>query len=116
MPPPRAVWAARRLARHHYATGGWSVGATALVSRWLARTLPAEERVVTVFPDGPQRYVGTVFNDAYAREHGLLGQIPADEPDEIDEPTARVVTRWTRCTRVLDPVAGARLEMAEAVQ
>ncbi|MFK4547351.1 cysteine synthase [Streptomyces tendae] len=111
-----AIWAARRLARHHYATGGWSVGATALVSRWLARTLPAEERVVTVFPDGPQRYVGTVFNDAYAREHGLLGQIPADEPDEIDEPTARVVTRWTRCTRVLDPVAGARLEMAEAIQ
>ncbi|MEU9651718.1 PLP-dependent cysteine synthase family protein [Streptomyces sp. NPDC048110] len=113
---PEAVWAARQLARHHYATGGWSVGAVALVSRWLARTLPPEERIVSVFPDGPQRYVGTVFNDVYARRHSLLGQLPADDPDEIDEPTARVVTRWTRCTRVLDPVAGAPLELAEAVQ
>lgn len=76
----------------------------------------SEERIVGVFPDGPQRYVGTVFNDVYARQHNLLGQLPADDPDEIDEPTARVVTRWTRCTRVLDPVADAPLELAEAVQ
>ncbi|WP_328690026.1 PLP-dependent cysteine synthase family protein [Streptomyces phaeochromogenes] len=102
---PEAVWAARRLARHHYATGGWSVGAVALVARWLARTLPAEERIVAVFPDGPQRYVGTVFDDTYCREHGLLGHLPADDPDEIAHPADRVVTRWTRCAHIADPLA-----------
>ncbi|MER6628006.1 PLP-dependent cysteine synthase family protein [Streptomyces sp. NPDC000987] len=102
---PEAVWAARTLARHHYATGGWSVGAVALVARWLTRTLPAESRIVAVFPDGPQRYVGTVFDDTYGREHGLLGHLPADDPDEIGHPGERVVTRWTRCTRVTDPLA-----------
>ncbi|MEU0352760.1 PLP-dependent cysteine synthase family protein [Streptomyces sp. NPDC006237] len=102
---PEAVWAARTLARHHHATGGWSVGAVALVARWLARTLPAENRIVTVFPDGPQRYVGTVFDDTYCREHGLLGDLPADDPDEISHPGERVVTRWTRCTRITDPLA-----------
>ncbi|MFF8594516.1 PLP-dependent cysteine synthase family protein [Streptomyces sp. NPDC015220] len=102
---PEAVWAARKLARHHYATGGWSVGAVALVARWLARTLPAENRIVTVFPDGPQRYVGTVFDDAYCRGNGLLGHLPAEDPDEITDSRERTVTRWTRCTRVTDPLA-----------
>ncbi|MGW6062471.1 PLP-dependent cysteine synthase family protein [Streptomyces sp. NPDC055189] len=103
---PEAVWAARQLARHHYATGGWSVGAVALVARWLARTLPAENRIVTVLPDGPHRYVGTVFDDAYCREHDLLGHPPAEDPDEIAHPTDRVVTRWTRCTHITDPLTG----------
>ncbi|MGW2486306.1 PLP-dependent cysteine synthase family protein [Streptomyces sp. NPDC001606] len=98
-----AVWAARRLARDHYATGGWSVGAVALVARWLARTLPAGNRIVAVFPDGPQRYVGTVYDDAYCRAHQLLDRPPADDPDEIAHPGERAVTRWTRCTRVTDP-------------
>ncbi|MBU6532408.1 PLP-dependent cysteine synthase family protein [Streptomyces sp. NPDC048405] len=102
---PEAVWAARQLAHHHYATGGWSVGAVALVARWLARTLPAEERVVAVFPDGPQRYVGTVFDDRYCLANQLLGHLPAEAPDEIGHPHDRVVSRWTRCTRVVDPLA-----------
>ncbi|MEU6462910.1 PLP-dependent cysteine synthase family protein [Streptomyces sp. NPDC046976] len=102
---PESVWAARRLARHHYATGGWSVGAVALVARWLARTMPAEHRIATVFPDGPQRYVGTVFDDPYCHRHDLLGPPPADDPDEIGDPQERTVTRWTRCTRVADPLA-----------
>ncbi|MER6565418.1 PLP-dependent cysteine synthase family protein [Streptomyces sp. NPDC001093] len=103
---PEAVWAARHLARRHYAGGGWSVGAVALVARWLARILPAENRIVAVFPDGPQRYVGTVFDDAYCRRHGLLGAPPADDPDEITDTRERTVTRWTRCTHVTDPLTG----------
>ncbi|MEW1757578.1 PLP-dependent cysteine synthase family protein [Streptomyces cyaneofuscatus] len=113
---PEAVWAARRLARDHYATGGWSVGAVALVSRWLARTLPAENRILTVFPDGPQRYIGTVFDDAYCREHNLLDHLPADEPDAIPHPGDRVVSRWTRCTHVTDPLALDALLLAEAAR
>ena len=102
---PEAVWAARRLARDHYATGGWSVGAVALVARWLACALPAEARIVAVFPDGPQRYVGTVFDDTYCHAHSLLDHLPPDEPDEIAHPGERTVTRWTRCSRVIDPLA-----------
>ncbi|MEU9976974.1 PLP-dependent cysteine synthase family protein [Streptomyces sp. NPDC051014] len=113
---PEAVWAARRLARDHYATGGWSVGAVSLVARWLSRTLPAEDRIVAVFPDGPQRYVGTVFDDAYCREHRLLGHLPADDPDEIARPDERVVTRWTRCTRITAPLAAARHALAGATR
>ncbi|MEW2258925.1 PLP-dependent cysteine synthase family protein [Streptomyces sp. NPDC047869] len=102
---PEAVWAARNLARNHYATGGWSAGAVALVARWLARTLPPENRIATVFPDGPQRYVGTVFDDTYCRRQNLLGHLPADDPDEISDSRERTVTRWTRCTHVVDPLA-----------
>ncbi|MFJ9584758.1 PLP-dependent cysteine synthase family protein [Streptomyces acidicola] len=102
---PEAVWAARALARSRYATGGWSVGAVALVARWLAGRMPAEARIVAVFPDGPQRYVGTVFDDAYCRTHGLLDVQVADEPEEIAHSGETTVARWTRCTTVVDPLA-----------
>ncbi|MFB6504724.1 PLP-dependent cysteine synthase family protein [Streptomyces sp. NPDC002466] len=97
---PEAVWAARALARTWYATGGWSVGAVALVARWLARTSPAEQRIAAVFPDGPHRYVSTVFDDDYCRAHQLLGHEPPDDPDEITDPARTVVRRWSRCRAV----------------
>ncbi|MFI6514943.1 PLP-dependent cysteine synthase family protein [Spirillospora sp. NPDC050679] len=108
-----AVWAARALARCHYATGGWSVGAVALVAAWLARERPAGERIVAVFPDGPQRYVGTVFNDAWCRERRLLEAVPADDPDVLDRPGDGVATRWTRCPAVTDPTRRATGEAGE---
>ncbi|MEV7009181.1 PLP-dependent cysteine synthase family protein [Streptosporangium sp. NPDC051022] len=103
--PAEAVWACRRLAAMRYATGGWSVGAVALVASWLARTLPGHTRIAAVFPDGPHRYAETVFSDDYCAAHGLHGA-PATTPDRIGHPAEREVTRWTRCTSVLDP-AGA---------
>ncbi|MFI5641084.1 PLP-dependent cysteine synthase family protein [Streptomyces goshikiensis] len=103
-----AVWSARALARSRYATGGWSVGAVALVARHLAATLPAGARIAAVFPDGPHRYAGTVFDDAWCRERRLLGCAPAEVPDRISHPGERTVTRWTKCATVLDPApAGA---------
>lgn len=103
--PSEAVWTCRRLAASHYATGGWSVGAVALVAGWLARTLPADTRIAAVFPDGPQRYLGTVFDDDYCAAHGLLDSPPAPEPDVIGRADEKEVTRWTRCTTVVDPLA-----------
>ncbi|MDX6313515.1 MAG: hypothetical protein QOF44_2979 [Streptomyces sp.] len=103
--PHEAVWAARRLARHHYASGGWSVGAVALVAGWLARTHPPTTRIAAVFPDGIHRYWNTVYSNDYCRTHDLLGQRPADDPDEIAHPDERVVERWTRC---LNLTGGAR--------
>ncbi len=110
--PGEAVWACRTLARARYATGGWSVGAVALVASWLARTEPGHHRIAAVFPDGPQRYFGTVFDDAYCSRHDLLGVVPAEEPDEIAHPAEREVARWTRCADVTAP-AEARVEVTQ---
>ncbi|MFC9427852.1 PLP-dependent cysteine synthase family protein [Streptomyces sp. NPDC056987] len=103
--PHEAVRTCRELASSHYATGGWSVGAVALVAGWLARTLPADTRIAAVFPDGPQRYLETVYDDEYCALNGLLDVAPADEPDTVSRPDEKEVTRWTRCTRVVDPLA-----------
>jgi cysteine synthase A len=101
--PDEAVQTARLLASAQYATGGWSVGAVGLVASWLARTEEADTRIAAVFPDGPQRYFDTVFNDDYCQRHGLLAGQPPTEPDEITHPAEREVTRWTRCRTVTDP-------------
>ncbi len=101
--PAEAVRAAREMAVTHYASGGWSVGAVSLVAGWAARTLPAGTTIAAVFPDGPQRYFDTIYNDQYCNEHDLLSGRTATDPDEILSPTDAVVTRWTRTTRVIDP-------------
>jgi cysteine synthase A len=106
--PAEAVWACRQLARRHYASGGWSVGAVALVAGWAARTCPPGTRITAIFPDGPHRYLETVYNDAWCREHNLLGQQPPPEPDEITTPDERMVTGWTRCGLVRDPLGRER--------
>ncbi|MFB7056049.1 PLP-dependent cysteine synthase family protein [Streptomyces vinaceus] len=100
-----AVHCARALAKARYASGGWSVGAVALVARHLSRVSPAESRIAAVFPDGPERYVGTLFDDDWCRTHQLLGGPSADVPDELAHPGERVVERWSRCTTVADPLA-----------
>ncbi|MFJ9916954.1 PLP-dependent cysteine synthase family protein [Actinacidiphila glaucinigra] len=103
--PAEAVHTCRALARSHYASGGWSVGAVALVAGWAARTYPSGARVVAVFPDGPHRYLSTVYDDEYCRDRGLLGAAPAAEPAEIASPHDGEATRWTRCRTVTNPVA-----------
>lgn len=101
--PAEAVWACRTLAASHYATGGWSVGAVALVAGWAAGVFESDVRIAAVFPDGPHRYFDTVYNDAYCAEHGLLVADPPVGPDTIARTTERVVTSWTRCAAVADP-------------
>ncbi|GJF01718.1 PLP-dependent cysteine synthase family protein [Pseudonocardia sp. D17] len=103
--PAEAVWSCRAMAAASYASGGWSVGAVGLVAGWLARSSAPGTRIAAVFPDGPQRYFDTVFNDDYCERRGLLGHRPAREPDELDHPRERVVERWTRCSTVIDPRA-----------
>jgi cysteine synthase len=106
--PAEAVWACRTLAATHYASGGWSVGAVALVAGWAARTYPRQTTIAAVFPDGPQRYFDTVYNDDYCRQHNLLGGEPPREPAVINDSTELVVASWTRCSTVIDPVQVAR--------
>lgn len=98
-----------RLAASQYACGGWSVGAVALVAGWLARTHSTDTRIAAIFPDGPQRYFDTVYNTEYRRANGLLDTPPAEHPDELAHPRDREVSRWTRCTAVVDPLTIAAL-------
>jgi S-sulfo-L-cysteine synthase (3-phospho-L-serine-dependent) len=95
--PAEAVWACRALASACCVSGGWSVGAVALVAGWLARTRPPETRIAAIFPDGPHRYTASIFDDGYCHTHRLLGPPPPDHPDEITSPGQRTVTSWTRC-------------------
>jgi cysteine synthase A len=112
--PGEAVWACRRLAAARFATGGWSVGAVTLVASWLARREPADTRIVAIFPDGPQRYWNTIYDDAYCGKHQLLDEAPARDPDLLDHPADRTVHRWARCLRVVDPLADPRLTRQRA--
>ncbi|ROT34273.1 PLP-dependent cysteine synthase family protein [Micromonospora sp. HM5-17] len=102
-----AVWVCRQLAAARFITGGWSVGAVALVSSWLARTLPDDSRIVAIFPDGPQRYADTIYSDSYCRRHDLLGRPPAHDPDDLADPTEREVVRWSRCATIVDPTGSS---------
>lgn len=104
--PREAVWACRTLAATYYSSGGWSVGAVALAAGWVARTSAVGTRIAAVFPDGPQRYADTVYNDTYCAEHGLLGGDRPVEPDVIGHPGERVVRSWTRCSNVIAAGAG----------
>ncbi|MFX0573702.1 PLP-dependent cysteine synthase family protein [Nocardia nepalensis] len=101
--PAESVWACRTLAATHHASGGWSVGAVALVAGWAARTYEAGTRIAAVFPDGPHRYFDTVYNDEYCAAQGLLDGDPPTEPDTISHPARQVVRSWTRCATVVDP-------------
>ncbi|GAA3786719.1 PLP-dependent cysteine synthase family protein [Sphaerisporangium flaviroseum] len=101
-----AVSTCRALAAGHYVSGGWSTGAVGLVAGWLATIRPAET-IVAIFPDGPWRYWDTIFDDGFCQANGLLDGPPAAEPDQLVTPTEREVTRWTRCTRVSDPLSAA---------
>ncbi|QKW13896.1 PLP-dependent cysteine synthase family protein [Verrucosispora sp. NA02020] len=101
--PAEAVDTCRRLARTGFVTGGWSTGAVARVAAWASRTRP-DARVVTVFPDGPHRYLDSIFDDGWCARHGLLDS-GHGHPVEIPHPGAVEVTRWSRCRTVTDPVA-----------
>ncbi|WP_331766430.1 pyridoxal-phosphate dependent enzyme [Embleya sp. NBC_00896] len=105
--PAAAVDACRRLARGSFVSGGWSTGAVALVSAWAARVEPGAI-VATVFPDGPHRYLGTVYDDDFCRLHGLdTCDLPA-RPMEIPHPRAVEVTGWARCRAVGGPLTPRR--------
>ncbi|MDT6985360.1 PLP-dependent cysteine synthase family protein [Streptomyces lusitanus] len=104
--PAEAVDSCRRLARESFVSGGWSTGAAARVAAWAARVHPGAV-VAAVFPDGPHRYLGTVYDDDFTAAHGLDVTAAATRPVEIPHPRAAEATGWVRCTRVTDPLKTA---------
>ncbi|MEV6261574.1 PLP-dependent cysteine synthase family protein [Streptomyces sp. NPDC051784] len=105
--PAEAVDSCRRLARESFVSGGWSTGAVARVAAWAARVHPGAH-VATVFPDGPHRYLGTVYDEDFAAAHGIDPSSAARRPMEIPYPQAAEATGWARCVRVADPLAARR--------
>ncbi|MEV0926967.1 pyridoxal-phosphate dependent enzyme [Streptomyces spongiicola] len=104
--PAEAVDSCRRLARASFVSGGWSTGAAARVAAWAARVHPGAV-VATVFPDGPHRYLGTVYDDDFTAGHGLDPAAAATRPVEIPHPRAAEAAGWVRCARVTDPLKAA---------
>ncbi|WNI27845.1 cysteine synthase family protein [Streptomyces sp. ITFR-6] len=100
--PAEAADACRRLAAGAFVSGGWSTGAVALVAAWAARVHPGAV-VATVFPDGPHRYLGSVYDDDFAVAHGIDLAAAARRPVEIAHPRAVEATGWTRCRTVTAP-------------
>lgn len=107
--PDEAVSACRAMASTSYSSGGWSVGAVGTVAGWLARTRPQHTRIAAIFPDGPQRYFDTVYNDEFCEEKQItIGAPPLHDPAEIERPDAVEVRRWTRCAAVVRPTGHQR--------
>ncbi|WP_431046563.1 PLP-dependent cysteine synthase family protein [Streptomyces sp. P1-3] len=106
--PAESADCCRRLARDNFVSGGWSTGAVALVSAWAARVHPGAV-VATVFPDGLQRYLGTVYDDDFTAAHGIGPERAATRPVEIRHPHAAEATGWVRCTTVVDPLSSGEV-------
>ena len=69
---PTAYRAVFELAQTEAIFTGTSGAAAAVVARRVARDLPADALVVTLFPDSGERYLSKL-NKAWLREQGLLG-------------------------------------------
>jgi len=67
-----AFLATRELARTEGIFAGGSSGAALWGVRELAGRLDVPARIVTLFPDSGFRYLSTVYNDDWMREHGFL--------------------------------------------
>ncbi|MFT2018208.1 PLP-dependent cysteine synthase family protein [Streptomyces sp. 796.1] len=104
--PAESADACRRLARSNFVSGGWSTGAVARVAAWAARVQPGAV-VATVFPDGPHRYLTSIYDDAFTTAHGIDPARAATRPVEIPHPTAVEATGWARCRTVIDPLETA---------
>jgi cystathionine beta-synthase len=65
-----AFLAARDLARREGLLTGGSSGAAIYAALQAAKELPAESRVVTLFPDSASRYLSTIYNDDWMMEKG----------------------------------------------
>ncbi len=70
---------ARKLAKETGIFAGGSSGMNLAAALQVARTLPANARVVTLLPDSGRAYLSKVHNDDWMKDQGYLRRIPADE-------------------------------------
>ena len=82
-----------QLAEHEKIFAGNSSGSVYVVARWLSRIVPAHTRIVTLFADRGDRYVSTIYNEAYREAKSVNTLVLPDAPQEVHWRT--VVNSWS---------------------
>ncbi|MDF1999855.1 cysteine synthase family protein [Peribacillus simplex] len=59
------------LARHEKIFAGNSSGSVYAVGRWLSKQVSPDQNIACIFPDRGDRYVNTIYDESYCREHIL---------------------------------------------
>lgn len=85
----------RELARREGLFTGGSSGAAYLAACWVAEQIPEDQDVVVLMPDRGDRYVETIYADAFLRERGLTQVEAGAAPVEIRY-GMDVAERWSR--------------------
>lgn len=106
-PPAEAYAETRRLHRAHALFHGPTSGAALAVARWWSERHP-DARVVVMLPDGGERYLDTVYDDAWldAEPHRRAA---GRGPREVARPTGERDWTWMRWDRrtLADVTGGA---------
>ena len=77
----------RRLVRHEAVLAGGSAGATVAALTELAPSMPAGSSSVLIFPDGGDRYLDTIYSDAWVRQQfGEVAHLWAEEQEALVGP------------------------------
>lgn len=66
-----AFWTCRSLANNEGVLVGGSSGAAVFIGLHFSQILEANQRIVCIAPDSGERYLNTIYNDQWMREHGL---------------------------------------------
>ncbi len=67
----------RELADREAVLAGGSSGAAVWAALGLARKIQGQARIVTVLPDSANRYLSTIYNDDWLKDHGYLQEKPS---------------------------------------
>lgn len=92
---PSAFCATRELHRQTALFRGGTSGAAALVARWWVRHHPGS-RTVVLLPDEGERYLSTIYDDAWLDQNGLRLERLPDEPERVSHLDEVVPGRWSR--------------------
>jgi cysteine synthase len=88
-----AFAATLQLAREEKIFAGNSSGSVYAVARWIATQVSEDQKILAILPDRGDRYVDTIYNEAYRIEKGVNGLRLPDEPAFVSYDT--VVTSWS---------------------
>ena len=91
-----ATTATRRLLREEALFRGPTSGASYLVAQWVKQRNP-DDTVVAVMADEGERYLDTVYNPGWRREHDcVLKQLPTDPVAVMSPAEAQELGTWSR--------------------
>lgn len=90
-----AFAATLHLAQNEKIFAGNSSGSVYAVLRWLSQTRP-NNTIVGIFPDRGDRYIDTIYNAAYRKEHGIDNLHIPQAPAYVD--CTATVTSWSYTT------------------